>query len=177
MIKIDYMRFVNDIQTRLLTRPVFDAMIDSKGTCFYIDLIRDGKPEYKHKLPGICWQASYAQALRCEANARPNGLFALDIDHIGAEAVDELWARTRPRIDALDIVCFHRSPSGDGAHLVSMCQNQFDTIAENQAWLAGELKTPYDAACHDLARLFFVSKRDDFYYIDYETLFEDERLK
>ena len=101
-------------------------------------------------------------------------VLTLDIDHIGHDEVFQLWKRTEPRIDELDILCFHRSPSGDGARVVALCQPQFETIAENQAWLAAQLATPYDAACHDLARLFFVSIPEDFFYVDRNTLFETE---
>lgn len=171
MIPIDFVTYVGATETIRLSRPVFDQMLDAFGTRMLVEAVRGGRPEQKRNLMGICWQATFKPAHRKEKNAQPNGLFALDIDHIGHDAVTDLWQRTMPRTDELDIVCFHRSPSGDGARVVALCQPQFETIAENQYWLASALQTPYDAACHDLARLFFVSVREDFYFIDYETLF------
>ena len=38
--------------------------------------------------------------------------------------------------------------------------------------LTAKLNTPYDPNTHDLARIGFVSVREDWYYIDNETLFE-----
>lgn len=172
MIPIDCVRDVMHNQTSLLTRDLFYRMLNEPNTRMAIEQVRSYKnAAAKRWLPGICWQATFAPGYRKEANARPNGIFALDIDHIGHPQVFELWQRAEPRIDELDILCFHRSPSGDGARVVALCQPQFETIAQNQAWLAAELGTAYDAACHDLARLFFVSVPEDFYYVDYDSLF------
>jgi hypothetical protein len=37
--------------------------------------------------------------------------------------------------------------------------------------MAGEIGCQYDAVCKDWARLFFFSVAEDFYYVDWETLF------
>jgi hypothetical protein len=80
----------------------------------------------------------------------------------------------KARIDELDIVCVHQTPSADGLRVVALCQPQFSTLAENQAWLASEICCGYDAVCKDWARLFFLSVEEDFFYIDWETLFDEE---
>ena len=172
MIGMDCVRDVLHNQTSPLTRDLLCRFLSEPNTRMAIEQVRShGNAAAKRWLPGICWQATFRPAYRKEQHAQPNGVFALDVDHIGYEGVDALWRRTEPRIDELDILCFHRSPSGDGARVVALCQEGFQTIAENQAWLAARLETPYDAACHDLARLFFVSVEEDFYYVDWETMF------
>ena len=173
MIEIDYVKSRTQPQTLRLSYEEFLRMIHEPNTRMAIQQVRDyHNAEAKGWLPGICWQATFEPSYRKEANAVSNGLFALDIDHIGHDEVYQLWKRTEPNLDVLGIVCFHRSPSGDGAHIVALCQEGFTTIAENQAWLAAQLETPYDTNCHDMARLFYISVPEDFYYVDYETLFD-----
>jgi hypothetical protein len=38
--------------------------------------------------------------------------------------------------------------------------------------MAGELRCIHDPVCKDWARLYFISVSEDFYYVDWETLFE-----
>lgn len=172
MIPVDYVTRAASVVTFRLTRATFKYMLGLPLTQFCVDAHRNGQPDAKRALWGISWQATFEPNRRKEENARPNGLFALDVDHIGWEQVGALWCRTAPRIEELDIVAFHRSPSGDGARIVALCQPQFETIAENQAWLAGELETPFDPAPHDLARLWFIVPEKEWMYVDFETLFE-----
>ena len=74
----------------------------------------------------------------------------------------------------LDIVAIHISPSGTGVHVVALCQPYCNSIAEDQARLAKLLGTTYDDVCKDAARIFFVTPKEDWKYLDLETLFPDE---
>ena len=75
--------------------------------------------------------------------------------------------------EELDIVAIHISPGGAGIHVVALCNPLCTSIAENQERLARLLDTSYDSVCKDAARVFFVCPREDWTYIDMETLFPD----
>lgn len=180
MIQIDYVTSVQS-STRRLTKADLQRMTASPQTRSLIERCRSGNvremEEAKRQLPGICWQASFKDNRRIEAGAQSNGLCALDIDHIsrqqlpGIGTAEELWLSFKDRVDELDIVCVHKTPSGDGLRVVFLCQPQFQTLAENQAWMAGEIRCIHDPVCKDWARLYFISMAEDFYYVDWETLF------
>ena len=74
----------------------------------------------------------------------------------------------------LDIVAIHISPSGTGVHVVALCNPACNSIAEDQARLAHLLGTSYDTVCKDAARIFFVTPKEDWKYLDLETLFPNE---
>ena len=74
----------------------------------------------------------------------------------------------------LDIVAIHISPSGTGVHVVALAQPYCNSIAEDQERLAKLLGTSYDKVCHDTSRIFFVTPREDWLYLDYKTLFQEE---
>ena len=180
MIQIDYVKNVRSRCERL-SKDLFIGLINSaevKRWISYARLDEDGALERaKGELPGICWQATFKEGRRTDANAQPNGLCALDIDHIrqmglpGISTPEELWLSFRDRVDELDIVCVHKTPSSDGLRVVFLCQPQFQALAQNQAWMAGELRCIHDPVCKDWARLYFISVSEDFYYVDWETLF------
>ena len=180
MIQIDYVKNVRSRCERL-SKELFIGLINSaevRRWIAYARLEEEGVLERaKGELPGICWQATFKKGRRTDANAQPNGLCALDIDHIrqmglpGISTPEELWLSFRERVDELDIVCVHKTISGDGLRIVALCQPQFRSIAENQAWLAGAIGCGYDAVCRDWARVSFVSVEEDFFYVDWETMF------
>lgn len=164
-----------------LTKELFTSSIQSPSTRSLLNRFRSGDEQSKKYLPAVSWQcAGFKNGVRKDADAIPNGLFALDIDHIkamnlpGIQTPLQLFDSFKHRIDELDIVCVHQTPSADGLRVVALCQPQFRTLAENQAWLAGEIGCGYDAVCKDWARLFFLSVEEDFFYIDWETLFDEE---
>ena len=158
---------------------------------------------YKRQLPAVTWQARFDGALRKDENARLSGLFCLDVDihheeefkrRIKHEGVEEAykwaeqeakarakqWAAMQRIEDAypdgtrdLSIVAIHISPSGTGVHVVAVWDELFDTIEQQQKSLADKLGTSYDAVCKDRARIFFLTPRKDWTYIDYQTLFND----
>ena len=75
--------------------------------------------------------------------------------------------------EELDIVAIHLSPQGAGVHVVALCQPYCNSIEEDQARLARLLGTSYDKVCKDPARTFFITPREDWKYLDMETLFPD----
>ena len=180
MIQIDYVKNVRSRCERL-SKELFIGLINSAEVRRWISYARledEGALERaKGELPGICWQATYKDNRRIETGAQPNGLCALDIDHISRQKIpnistpEELWQSFKERVDELDIVCVHKTPSADGLRVVFLCQPQFHTLAQNQAWMAGELRCIHDPVCKDWARLYFISVSEDFYYVDWETLF------
>ena len=74
----------------------------------------------------------------------------------------------------LGILAIHISPSGTGVHVVACCNDLCKSIEENQKRLACLLETEYDAVCKDWARIFFVTPRSDWTYLDMKTLFPEE---
>ena len=84
---------------------------------------------------------------------------------------DELGPATPA--DELGIIAVHVSPSGMGVHVVACCHMLCKGIAENQARLARLLGTDYDSVCKDWPRIFFITPRSDWTYIDYKTLFAE----
>lgn len=178
MIPTHYVKSVT-ARTEPLTRKAFEEMIRSAKTHSIIEQCRHGNLEKaKRLLPGICWQAAaFKDNRRIDANAVGNGLFALDVDHISRQGLKDiktphqLWKSFEHRIDELGLVCVHQTPSGDGLRVVALCQPQFRSIAENQAWLADKINCIHDPVCRDWARLYFISVEEDFYYVDWETMF------
>ncbi len=156
---------------------------------------------YKIQLPAVTWQARFDGKLRNDANAQPTGMFCLDVDihHepefkdiLTANGIDaaiawaeqeareraERWARIQEEEDffeerhgGLYIVGIHISPSGTGVHVIAYCHGTCKTIAENQARLARLLGTSYDEVCKDWARIFFLTPRKDWTYLDLDAIF------
>ena len=91
----------------------------------------------------------------------------------------ERWARMQKVEDShlthtsleLDILGIHISPSGTGVHVIAFCHPSCRTIAENQKRLARLLGTSYDEVCKDWARIFFLTPREDWTYLDLDTIF------
>ncbi|MBP3711613.1 MAG: hypothetical protein J6I86_04015 [Bacteroidaceae bacterium] len=94
----------------------------------------------------------------------------------------ERWARMQREEDseisetanldtALGIVGIHISPSGTGVHVIAYCHPSCKTIAENQARLARLLGTSHDEVCKDWARIFFLTPRKDWTYLDPDSIF------
>ncbi len=88
------------------------------------------------------------------------------------EQIDENPRKVAEREeDDLGIVAIHVSPQAAGVHVVACCSPLCATIEENQARLARLLGTSYDCVCKDWARIFFVTPREDWTYLDMGTLF------
>ena len=75
--------------------------------------------------------------------------------------------------DDLAILGIHISPSGTGVHVIACCNEFCKSIEENQARLARLLGTSYDAVCKDWARIFFMTPKEDWTYLDINSLFQE----
>lgn len=170
MTQIDYAPSMM-ARTRRLTPEKLMQLIDSPWIARQCKAVQEGHGD-KRRIPGVCWQAWYDDNERKNEKAHSNGLFAIDIDHVD---VDALWQRIKGREEELDIYIVHRSPGGDGMHIVAGLHEGLATIAENQAWLARQLGTPYDAVCKDWARYYCLSPRDYFYYINLDLFGDDNQ--
>ena len=193
----DYVNRVTDNQPKPLTREYFESLLDDMNVKFLTDKIREHKPDaeaHKRLLPAVTWQAHFDGKLRTDANAQPTGLVGLDVDihhedmfkvllhDKGPEeayAWAELEARQRAqewarKAEELDIVGIHISPSGTGVHVIACCHRSCKSIEENQARLARLLGTSYDAVCKDWARIYFITPREDWTYLDLDNIFLDD---
>ena len=182
-----FMTLLNGSDTKMMTEKV--RMHDAQSEV------------YKIQLPAVTWQASFGGKLRNDANAIPSGFYCLDVDihhepEFSAKAAGghenrariwatneararaERWAKMQKEEDAdvwkgeyLGIVGIHISPSGTGVHVIAVCDETCKTIAENQARLARILGTSYDEVCKDWARIFFLTPREDWTYLDIDSIF------
>ena len=126
--------------------------------------------ELKKRLPVITWQASFEGA-RKAAEAKPSGLFMLDID--GIDNPFKLWSSIIGRKDNLGIVLAHKTPSCHGLRLVAKCRPEFATLEECQRWLAAQTGVGYDEVCKDWARASFAVPSEYYYYYDAKAIWED----
>ncbi|MGM9675918.1 MAG: BT4734/BF3469 family protein [Bacteroidaceae bacterium] len=147
-----------------LTQDTFGQLIRQPWLKAVCDEIAAGNLDRKRDLPAVCWQAAFGGGKRSNQNARPSGLFALDVDHI--EKPDVLFRTFDDRIGELGIYIVHMTPSTHGLRVVARCRPGLATIADNQAWLAGELHVEHDACTRDLARLSFLVPESYFYHYD-----------
>jgi hypothetical protein len=202
----DYVNRFNDNQPKPLTKEIFLSFLNGSDVKMNCEIVRQHNPNaesYKKALPGVAWQSHFDGKLRTNANARPSGLFCLDVDiHHEPEFRDievsngreaailwaeqeakeraKRWARMQQEDDSditalgLGIVGIHISPSGTGVHVIAYCHHTCKTIPENQARLAKLLGTSYDEVCKDWARIYFLTPREDWTYLDLDNIFEDE---
>lgn len=199
----DYVNRFNDNQPKPLTRDMFLSFLNGSDVKMNTEVVRQHKPNaesYKKALPGVAWQSHFDGKLRTSGNARPSGLFCLDVDiHHEPEFKDILvcngpdaaylwaeqeareratrWARMQQEEDSdisshgLGIVGIHISPSGTGVHVIAQWDEAYKTIAENQARLARLLDTSYDEVCKDWARIYFLTPSEDWTYLDMDAIF------
>lgn len=145
-----------------LTQELFEQLIRQPWLKAICDEIAAGNLNRKRDLPAVCWQAAFGGEKRSNETARPSGLFALDVDHI--DKPEEVFGSFENRIEELGVYIAHKTPSTHGIRVVARCRPEFGSIAENQAWLAGEIKVEHDTCTRDLARLSFLVPESYFYY-------------
>ena len=198
-----------------VTHEHWHAIITSKEFARSIANIRALRAEGKQKeadaekrrLPALCYQATFDETeskkgirgkWRKQAAARLNGLYMLDIDHIGAHPLPlpkggvvehptprdyfNVWAEEHPELfskplpsggDGGGPVLFvHVTSSGEGLRLVAKADVNRGNIADNQHWLADQLGVVCDESCKDASRLSFIPTWDDIIYSDYKQLLD-----
>ena len=154
-----------------LSKELFEQLIKQPWLARIADEVAAGNLDRKRDLPAACWQAAFGGQKRSNVNARPSGLFALDIDHIDDPL--SLYESLKGRIGELGIYIVHKTPSTKGLRIVAKCRGNFTTIADNQAWLAKQINVEHDAVTRDFARLSFLVPECYFYYYN-PQIFTDE---
>ena len=156
--------------------------------------------KYKGMLPAVTWQAKFDGLNRTDKYAIPTGLFCLDVDinhemefaerekAEGREAAlkwakeeawerAERWARMQKeedsgiKVQGLNILGIHVSPSETGVHVISAFPEYVYDISTAQEKLAKALQTSYDTVCKNWGRIFFISPKSDWTYLDMDSLF------
>ena len=173
--KVDYVRDSFDREPKLVTNPKFIIdLMRLPTTELDIRTARTAndpkvKENAKKRLPAIVWGGHFRGGVRRDSEVESSGLFCQDIDHIAkdTDGVRQYYARHfRGREDELGIVFAHVSPGGDGLHVVTLCQTDCETIAENQAWLAEATQSEYDKVCHNIGRIYYLAAYGDILYND-----------
>ena len=136
-----------------------------------------GKAAAKKSLPGLMFQATFTETLsknghrgrwRKNGAAILNGLFMLDIDHLGTGEIREVEARLKPFEDSGTVLLAFITASGHGLKIVAKADPQRGNIEANQRWLAHETGVEFDTACKDAARISFCPSREDILFINNE---------
>lgn len=159
-----------------LTLQKFEEITGSQRVKDLVSAFRNGDADAKRRLPAVTWQAHFAEGqARSNKNAQPTGLFMLDVDHIDAGAeVARIFALEDIDMSSLGIKVVHITPSGNGLRFVALMPKFTVSIAEAQKWLASKLGfSAYDEATHDLARLSFLTRREDILLMD-KSIFTNE---
>lgn len=132
----------------------------------------DKRGELKKRLPVVTWQAFF-EGRRISKEAKPSGLFMLDIDHV--ERPYELYStKIAGRTKELGIVFAGMTASTHGLRLVAKCLPTLHSIEECQRWLASNLKVEIDEVCKDWARCSFVVHDSYTYYMDAKAIWQDD---
>lgn len=154
-----------------LSKELFEQLVRQPWLQAIADEIAGGNLDRKRDLPAACWQAAFGGQKRSNVNAKPSGLFALDVDHIDDPLA--LYESFKERIPDLGIYVVHKTPSTKGLRIVALCRPEFLTISDNQAWLAKEIGVEHDAVTRDFARLSFLVPESYFYFFN-PNIFTDE---
>ena len=132
----------------------------------------DKRGELKKGLPVITWQAAF-DGRRVAKEAKPSGLFMLDIDH-----VDDPFALYREkvckRIKELGIVYVGKTASCHGLRIVAKCRPNLNTIEECQRWLSSNLNVEFDGVCKDWARCSFLVHDSYTYFMNANEIWQEE---
>ncbi len=80
----DYVNRFNDIQPKPLTKVQFLSFLNGSDVKMTTAKVREHGRDaevWKKELPAVCWQAHFDGKLRNAENAKPTGMFCLDIDY------------------------------------------------------------------------------------------------
>lgn len=132
----------------------------------------DERGELKKRLPVVTWQAAF-DGRRVAQEAKPSGLFMLDIDH-----VDDPFAlyseKVCKRVKELGIVYVGKTASCHGLRIVAKCRPNLNTIEECQRWLSSNLKVEFDGVCKDWARCSFLVHDSYTYFMNANEIWQEE---
>ena len=125
---------------------------------------KEKRAELKKKLPIITWQAAF-DGKRLNREAKPSGLFMLDVDHVD-DPYELYKTKIASRCKELGIVYVGKTASTKGLRIVAECRTELFTLEECQRWLASNLKIEYDGVCKDFARSSFMVHDSYTYYMN-----------
>lgn len=134
------------------------------------------KQNAKKRLPGIVFQATFERTQskrgywgewRKNSSCVLNGLFILDVDHLTHDAITKLTKDSKNLWGSVILLMFVTA-SGHGVKIVGKANPKYGNIEANQRELAKVLKTEFDSACKDPARLSFCPSRNDIIYLNNE---------
>ena len=160
----------------LCTWERFCNAIDSPKVAQIAKAVAAGKSELKSSLPAVTWQAFFPDGERKSDKAVPSGLFMLDIDHMDEDPGKVYTERVAGRLAELGIRIVHKTVSCHGLRVVANCRPEFNSIEQNQRWLAEQLGLEYDGVCKDWARASFLVPGSYFYYIDAKVFDPEEPM-
>ena len=133
------------------------------------------KAKAKRNLPCIMFQATFdadgsGKRWRNNKNARLNGLFIVDIDHV--DKPDLMWQDNMDVIKKLGIedrlMLGFMTASGHGLKYVLKADASIGDIAANQEWFCKSLCIDFDKACKDAARISYCPSKEDILFINSE---------
>ena len=141
------------------------------------------KAKAKRTLPCIMFQATFdantdgespsdptQKRWRNNKNARLNGLFIVDIDHV--DNPDLMWQENMDVIKRLGIedrlMLGFMTASGHGLKYVLKADSSIGDIAANQEWFCKSLCIEFDKACKDAARISYCPSKEDILFINSE---------
>ena len=141
------------------------------------------KAKAKRTLPCIMFQATFdantegespsaptQKRWRNNKNARLNGLFIVDIDHV--DNPDLMWQENMDVIKRLGIedrlMLGFITASGHGLKYVLKADAAIGDIAANQEWFCKSLCIECDKACKDAARISYCPSKEDILFINSE---------
>ena len=133
------------------------------------------KAKAKRNLPCIMFQATFdadgsGKRWRNNKNARLNGLFIVDIDHV--DNPDLMWQENMDVIKKLGIedrlMLGFMTASGHGLKYVLKADASIGDIAANQEWFCKSLCIDFDKACKDAARISYCPSKEDILFINSE---------
>ena len=133
------------------------------------------KAKAKRNLPCFMFQATFdadgsGKRWRNNKNARLNGLFIVDIDHV--DNPDLMWQENMDVIKKLGIedrlMLGFMTASGHGLKYVLKADASIGDIAANQEWFCKSLCIEFDKACKDAARISYCPSKEDILFINSE---------
>ena len=177
----DYFKSKNSTKGQVCTLELFKQVTNSDTV---VDLCKQialekmyGRPydELKGQLPAITPMGTFDGKGHSKKNARPSGLYMLDIDHV--KDPEAVWKHIieKHSVEELQAVLAHKTPSTEGLRIICRGRKEFTTIAENIEWfkrLYPEIK--FDKVCTDISRCSFLVAGSYIYYLDESMFNADE---
>lgn len=127
----------------------------------------------KVQLPCITPMATFGGKGHKKVNARPSGLYMLDIDSIDDPEACWMHIQEKNSVDFLQVVLAHKTPSLHGLRIICRGRKEFETIAQNIEWFKSLYPDIlFDKVVKDISRCSFLVPGSYIYYLD-ETMFDE----